>query len=259
MDRRELINDTEDTLRLFMESQQSQIWTALPGIVKAVDLTKQTVTVQPSIQGKLKSQEGKQSNVNLPLLVDVPIVWPRAGGFACTLPVQAGDEVLVVFASRCIDSWWQSGGVGAQAEMRMHDLSDGFAIFAPTSQPKILSDVQTDGIELRNESRDTYIKLTNGKIFIKGDIEHEGNTKQEGNIERNGKSTTTGLITGAGGLAISGTNPAGETATVSGGVMRIRGTLIHEEGRIESLGRRIDGSHTHNYKEGGGTTERPNV
>lgn len=250
MDRRELINDTEDTLRLFMESQQSQIWTALPGIVTGADLDRQTVSVQPAIQGKVKSQTGKEQHVNMPLLVDVPIVWPRAGGFACTLPVQVGDEVLVVFASRCIDSWWQSGGIGAQAEMRMHDLSDGFAIFAPTSQKKVLSDVQTDGIELRNEARDTYIKLTNGKIFIKGDIEHDGSTKQTGNLERLGTSTTAGLITGAGGLAISGTNPSGDTATVSGGQLRISGSLVHEQGTIESLGKKIDGSHTHNYNGG---------
>ena len=33
------------------------------------------------------------------------------------------------------DSWWQSGGIGVPIESRMHDLSDGFAILAPTSQP----------------------------------------------------------------------------------------------------------------------------
>lgn len=248
MDQRELINDAEDTFRIFFDARLAQVWTALPGIVKGVDLSRQTLSVQPAIQGTLTSQKGQKSektNVNLPLLVDVPIVWPRAGGFACTLPVQAGDEVLVVFASRCIDSWWQSGGVGAQAELRMHDLSDGFAIFAPTSQAKKLSDVQTDGIELRNEARDTYIKLSNGKIFIKGDIEHEGSTKQTGDYERSGSSTTAGVITGSGGLAISSSS--------GGAAVSISGDLVHAQGSITSMGKKIDGSHTHPVPQGGNT------
>ena len=33
------------------------------------------------------------------------MVFPGGGGFALTFPVAAGDECLVVFASRCIDDY----------------------------------------------------------------------------------------------------------------------------------------------------------
>lgn len=56
--------------------------------------------------------------MDLPILPDVPVVFPGGGGFALTFPVAAGDECLVVFASRCIDAWWQSGGVGEPMEPR---------------------------------------------------------------------------------------------------------------------------------------------
>lgn len=160
MDRRERLNDPEESLRLAMESNAAQIWTALPGIVIAANLDAQTVSVQPSIQGIQSSPDGASRPVNLPLLVDVPIVWPRAGGFALTFPVAAGDEVLVVFSARCIDSWWQSGGIGAPAEARMHDLSDGFAILAPTSQPRKLSGVSSSNVQLRDESGATFVEIT---------------------------------------------------------------------------------------------------
>lgn len=249
MDRRERLDDDEESLRMAMEGQQAKIWTALPGIVTAVDLDKQTVSVQPAVQGQTTNEAGDVSNVNLPLLVDVPICWPRAGGFAITFPVAAGDEVLVVFASRCIDSWWQSGGVGAQAEVRMHDLSDGFAILAPTSQAKKLSDVQTDGVEMRTESRSTFIRLTEGTIFIKGDIVHEGNNTQTGNMERTGTSTTTGKITGQGGMQVSG----GTGVTMSG-------NLTHTGGTITSEGKNIGSTHTHSgVQTGGGNTGGPNT
>ena len=69
----------------------------------------------------------------------MPVVFPGGGGFALTFPVAAGDECLVVFASRCIDAWWQSGGVGEPMEPRMHDLSDGFALIGVRSQPAHVS------------------------------------------------------------------------------------------------------------------------
>lgn len=242
MRREERLDDPEESLRLAMENAQSQMWTALPGIVTAVDLGKQTVSVQPAIQGSVSDPEGNSSSVNLPLLVDVPIVWPRAGGFAVTFPVAAGDEVLVVFSSRCIDSWWQSGGVGAQAEARMHDLSDGFAIIGPTSQAKKLASVQTDGVEMRTEARDTYIKLTAGTIYIKGNIVHEGNTTQTGNLSRTGTSTQTGQATVQGGMAVSG----GTGITMSG-------SISHSGGTITSNGKNVGSTHTHPDAQGGNT------
>jgi hypothetical protein len=167
MNRQERIDDFEGALLAAMAGRLASVWTALPGEVVGVDLSAQTVSIQPTIQGKVTSADGAESDVSLPVLVDVPIVWPRAGGFALTFPIAVGDEVLVVFSSRCIDSWWQSGGVGVQAEKRTHDLSDGFAILAPTSQPKKLSAVSSSNAQLRDEAGTTYLEITpNGRINI---------------------------------------------------------------------------------------------
>lgn len=169
MDRRERLDDPEESLRMALESYASQLWTALPASVVSVNLTAQTVSVQPTIQGSVADPAGNVRLVNLPVLVDVPLVWPKAGGFALTFPVAAGDEVLVVFSCRCIDSWWQSGGIGAPAEARMHDLSDGFAILAPTSQPKKLANVSSTNVQLRNYAGNTLVEITpDGKANITG-------------------------------------------------------------------------------------------
>lgn len=210
MNREERLDDPEESLRLAMESQQAQIWTALPGVVAAVNLAAQTLSVQPTVQGSVASPDGAKQLVNLPLLVDVPIVWPRAGGFALTFPIAAGDEVLVVFASRCIDSWWQSGGIGAPAEARMHDLSDGFAILAPTSQPKKLSGVSSTNVQLRDEAGTTYVEITpDGKarvvaatqidveaptVNITGDLNVTGEMNLVGQLTQSGGSMTIGGV-----------------------------------------------------------------
>lgn len=209
MDRRERLDDPEESLRLAIESQQAAIWTALPGIVSAADLSAQTVSVQPSIQGSITAPDGSQQNVNLPILVDVPIVWPRAGGFALTFPIKPGDEVLVVFASRCIDAWWQSGGVGAQAEVRMHDLSDGFAILAPTSQPNRMTGVSSSNVQLRDEAGSTLVEITpDGKANIVGASEINMTAPTiniTGDINMTGEMTFTGNFTqGSGSMTIGG-------------------------------------------------------
>jgi len=167
MNQKERTPDFNELLQVAAEGALAGTWTALPGIVAAVDLIAQTVQVQPAIQGKQTAPDGTKADVTLSLLVDVPIVFPRAGGFALTLPVAVGDECLVVFGSRCIDSWWQTGEVGPQVEQRMHDLSDGFAIFGPTSQAKKLSNVSTVNVQLRDEAGTTFLEITpDGKIKL---------------------------------------------------------------------------------------------
>lgn len=204
MNRSEMLDDAEEAQLQALEGLQAKMWTALPGIVVSADLAAQTCVVQPTIKGVLLDKKNNATSVNLPLLADVPICFPRAGQFALTLPLSAGDEVLVVFSSRAIDSWWQSGGVGEPVEQRMHDLSDGLAILAPTSQPKKLTAVQSDGMELRTLDRNVFIKLTTAGIQIKGNITHEGDVAQTGNQTQVGNLTQTGNIANTGTLLNNG-------------------------------------------------------
>ncbi|TGE36036.1 hypothetical protein E4K67_22390 [Desulfosporosinus fructosivorans] len=139
---------------------------AMPGIVQSFDPVEQTVTVQPSIKERIVDGEGNVSIVNLPLLLDVPISIPRAGGFALTMPVKPGDECLVIFSDMCMDAWWSQGGVQVQAEKRRHDLSDGFAILGTWSQPRRLADYSTTSAQLRSENGSSLIDIKDNEIDI---------------------------------------------------------------------------------------------
>lgn len=166
MDRRERYNDPQETMRAAMDGQQAQVWTALPCIVQSFDATALTVTAQPAVKGSVRDGTGAVSVVNLPVLVDVPVCFPRGGGVSLTFPVRAGDECLVVFASRCIDGWWKEGGVQQALDSRMHDLSDGFAIVGPWSQAKKINNVSTAAAQLRTDDGATLIALKDGKVTI---------------------------------------------------------------------------------------------
>jgi hypothetical protein len=224
-----------------IEGRLKDLHTCLPGIIASFDPDTQTASVQPAIK-RIFTEQGA---VNLPLCVDVPVAFPGGGDFFLTFPVKPGDECILLFSERAIDNWHVSGGTQTPAEYRLHDLSDGIAIVGLNSQPHKLAALQMTGAELRTRSRSTYIRLEDGTIFIKGNIVHEGNVQQTGNMIRTGTSTTTGKITGQGGMAISG----GSGTTFSGNV-------DHTSGSITSLGKKIDGSHTHN--ETGTVTNPPN-
>jgi hypothetical protein len=163
----QLLNDSETAARIMLDGRQANIWTAMPAIIESIDLEAMTIEAQPVIQGVVTDSTGAESFVNLPLLVDVPICFPKGGGFVLTFPLAIGDEVLIVIANRCIDSWWQSGGIGVPLEDRMHDLSDGFAIPGPYSQPEVVPAISATDVQLRNYLGTEFISIgASGQINL---------------------------------------------------------------------------------------------
>lgn len=155
----DLLHDEGLQQEAFFNGRQAGIWTALPGIIQSFDQEAMTCEVQPAIQGKIQTESGDVQAVNLPLLLDCPVVFPSAGGCTLTFPIKAGDECLVVFSSRAIDFWWQSGGIQPPAETRMHDLSDGFVILGPMSTPNVIKDINLSAVELRTNTRKAYLSM----------------------------------------------------------------------------------------------------
>lgn len=166
MDRRERYADDEELLRAALEAHQTGIWTAIPGIVQSFDVTQQTAVVQPALKVSVPLPDGTTESRSLPLLLDCPVQFPGAGGFALTFPVEQGDECLVVFASRCIDAWWQSGKVSEQAELRLHDLSDGFVLLGFSSLPQVLENLSPDTTQLRNQDASVVVELTPTEVNV---------------------------------------------------------------------------------------------
>lgn len=155
-------------VRAALDQRQANIWTALPATVSSFNAGKATVEAQPTIQAQILQPDGTWVDTTLPLCLDCPVMFPGCSGFTFTFPLAAGDEGLLIFASRCIDAWWQSGGVQKQAELRMHDLSDGF--FLPTggmSNPKVPANISTTAAQLRASDGNTYLEIApNGVINV---------------------------------------------------------------------------------------------
>ena len=152
-----------DVLKIIKDAIQGELanlWTSLPCEVESYNPDAVTVDVYPLIKIPVRMPNGEIETVEIPKLMDVPVMFPCAGGFTITHPINVGDECFVSFASRNIDIWWQSGGVQKPFDTRKHDLSDGFAFFRPQSQANKISDISTTDLEIRNDANTCKIQIT---------------------------------------------------------------------------------------------------
>ncbi|MDB2181724.1 Gp138 family membrane-puncturing spike protein [Citrobacter farmeri] len=215
-------------------SIMSSLRVSMPGIVQSFDPVTVTAVVQPAIKGYEPDSNGVNQSTTLPLLVDVPVVFPRGGGCTLTFPVKAGDECLVIFADRCIDFWWQSGGVQEPVDDRTHDLSDAFCIVGPQSLAKKIGGISTSAAQFRSDDGSTYFEInpTTQKIKIVAPGGVEVVTPLADFSE---KVTIHGLLTWMGGMI--GSIASGVASTITGAVEFI--------GSVKANGKTIDNTHTH--------------
>lgn len=185
-----------ELVQTMIDRSLTETHTCLPGIVESFDEATQLAKVNPAIK-RLARASG---SVAIPPILDVPVVFPSAGGYSITFPVSAGDEVLLVFSERAIDNWLSQGGVHDPYAVRKHDYTDAFAIIGIHSNSRAISSYATDGLEIRNDAGTTKIKLTSTAVTI--DISTLGGAtfNADGSVVfKNGASIT------AGGNFVSGT------------------------------------------------------
>jgi len=209
------IGGEQQTAQAIADSVSNQIRVAMPGIIQSYNPATVTCTVLPAIKGNDKGGAGTES-VDLPLLVDVPIVFPRGGGCTLTFPVKKGDECLLIFADRCIDFWWQSGGVQEPVDSRQHDLSDAFAIVGPQSQAQKISNVSASTAQLRSDDGNAVIELDPSSHAVNVKTSGDIAAQASGNVAITAPTITlNGNVTINGNLS-QGMGTGGGTATMLG-------------------------------------------
>jgi hypothetical protein len=165
-------NDIIERRELF-DRMMKRINTAIPGQIASFDPATQTCSVTPAIKVRLYL-DGKSSDAQLPTYSHVPLIFPFAigAGFAVTLPVSVGDSCLLIFSQRCIDNWYQHGGIqpveAGTIGARHHDMNDGFALICGGALPNVLGSWCTDGIELRNRARTVRVTVRDSGLEFDG-------------------------------------------------------------------------------------------
>lgn len=123
-----------EIIRSAIESRLADLWTAIPCRVESYDPTTNTVEAFPMVRRAIQDTEGVTQHEELPVLPNVPVLYPSSAGFSGTWPLFKGDFVLVVFCAAAIGNWRETGDISDPGDLRRHDLSYGFAI--PGAVPK---------------------------------------------------------------------------------------------------------------------------
>lgn len=218
----ERLQNQADLLKALMRNVSYSLRVALPGVIVSFNAETQTASIDLAIQDRIVLNNQSQY-MQIPRLLDVPIVLPRAGGFTLTMPVTAGDECLVVFADMCINTWFTNGAIanpkggylGQKHERpRRHNFSDAFAIVGTWNQKRILTDYSTEAVQLRSDDGSTVIEVGSDEVTITAttvtvnattaNVQASDKVTVQGTNQVNVESSTLVNINGSGHTTIEG-------------------------------------------------------
>lgn len=192
------------------------------GIVQAFYPDDLTVDVQIAHKKDLGFNVDGTQNVRDYAIIRAKVVY--CNPFE-TFPIKQGDECIIIFSDRELESWFINGEVNPLGYPRMHHLTDAVAIFGIRSLPKMIqiltdalhlfyggSEIQLKDTEI-NENTTTYnLNTTSGVNITAPAINITGSTVQTGDI------TATNLSATAAATGVFGTVD-GKTVTVTNGII----------------------------------------
>jgi hypothetical protein len=150
-----------------IESRLLDVHTALIAKVESYDSEKQQVDVTPVLKRRMQNASGNWTDENLPMLCDVPVLFPRAGDFFISFPIKPGDLVQLIFNEVSIDEWITSA-TSTIAHNQRFTLQGAIAIPGIFPQAKALTDAHKSNFVLGRE-QGPQIHIDNEKIRLGSD------------------------------------------------------------------------------------------
>lgn len=117
-------NTLAEAIKQTINYHLKNIHTAIPGEIVEYDYTTQKASVLPTIKEKFYTGEV----LSMPIIVNVPVIFPRSADASITFPLEKGDKVLLIFSEKSLERWLSSGKEVEAGVNRRFDLSDGIAI-----------------------------------------------------------------------------------------------------------------------------------
>jgi hypothetical protein len=119
---------TAEVFDRLLQRDRSNLHVALPAVVDSYNTTTQTATVKPQLMHVLTVDE-ERTTYEYPSIPDVPVAWPRGGGYFLHFPLSLGDTGLLIFCERDLAQWRVSGENSDAGDDRLHTLAG--AVFYP--------------------------------------------------------------------------------------------------------------------------------
>lgn len=188
-----------------MESRLRHLHVAMPGKVESYDAEKQVVSVKPQLKTAYPDGEGDYTHKEIPVIPNVPVAFPRAGGFFLSFPIQKGDYVLLVFSERSIQAWRDKGTAVDPGDLALHPLDGAVAIPGVYPAASALADADATNLILgKDGTPGAQVKLTSTQVHLGGGAQFVALANKV-NAEFAKVATTIGSLTSPSGAVTAGT------------------------------------------------------
>jgi hypothetical protein len=153
----------EEVLRAALDQGIADVHTSLPGKVEKYDPATQKADIKPLLKKTTINEDGTELVEELPIITDVPVMFPRAGGYFISFPVQQGDFVLLVIVERSIDKYMAGQGEDTDpVDLRMHDLTDAVAFPGLYPFAKPIKDSNGNDLVLGQDEKGSQLVIKDG-------------------------------------------------------------------------------------------------
>ena len=173
------------------------------GKIESFDTANQTATISISY---LKQKMNTGDFIQYPVILKCPCVVMNGGGAYMSFPITTGDECLVIFCDREIDTWLETGGVNQPRSNRTHDLTDAIALVGIRSLPHAITSYFA-GFQIFYQSSKINIDAS-GNVTInsaaKVDVIATGNVSVDSGGNVSVVANGTASVTATGNITITG-------------------------------------------------------
>lgn len=197
------------------------------------------VDVVPTIRRVVKTGDNKTTTKPLPKLTGVPLALPGCAslGLSISIPLNIGDECILLVSDRGIDNWQLASGPQDPPELeeiRHHELTDALCLPLGSATENIES-YDNEAIKIQNKDGSTSFSvkageikaevgsgsavLTDGKFSIIANVDIKGNfATSDGSFTHNGTDVGEGHSHKKGSLKDAESRPlqSGTTAPAKG-------------------------------------------
>lgn len=177
-----------DNIKKIIYQEGLGLGVAIPAIVDSFDPATQMIEATPVIRRRTRDADGSLSLEDRPRQIKIPACMPfvRTLGFSITMPLQPGDQVMLVIQDRGIDNWQETGEISDPPdldEVRAHQYTDAIYVIGPIDLETPIVDYQIDSIEIRNEARDCAMQLWDDHVQIRAPLLNKTTWTTGGSIE----------------------------------------------------------------------------
>lgn len=197
------------------------------GVIQSFDQATQRANIKIAMkQVRDIAEDGVKTIVEYPILLECPVMVLFGGIDIITLPIQPGDNCIILFNDRQIDNWMYNGNDQTPNIGRVHDLSDGIAIVGIRPLTNSIGNYLANGIRLSHGAGNSQIDLKEDLIESIADLFlHNGDMRVTKDLE-----------------VMEDFYVRGDSYGDSGGEWRLRANLNQIPGFEIHDGRRVSGT-----------------